>query len=286
MENEKQKFYLLLYTISLFLMGSNGIVASFISLSSIEIVFIRTSIGSIIFIIISLLYKERYDCLKNKHDAIFLILSGLALGGGWIFLFEAYRIIGVGVSTLLYYLGPIIAMLVSPLFFDVKFTKAKIIGATAVFVGLILLNKNVAVDPTKIKGIVYGIISGILYAVMVICNKKVNKASDIENTTCQLVTSFILVSAFLLFTKGIHIKVADNEWLPVLWIGIVNTGIVCYLYYSSIRKLPVPIVAIFSYLDPVFAVILSAFILHETLTAIQVLGVMLIIAGATFSQES
>ena len=265
-------------------MSSNGIVASFINLTSIEIVFIRTSIGSIILIIVSLLHKEKFLCLRNKHDALFLILSGLALGGGWIFLFEAYKIIGVSISTLLYYLGPIIAMLLSPLFFDEKLTKEKILGALVVFTGVILINKNISGDITKLHGLFCGFMAGVLYAVMVILNKKVKHASGIENTTCQLVSSFFLVSIFMLFTTGINIKVSGREWIPVLWIGILNTGLTCYFYYSTITKLPMSTVAILSYLDPVSAVILSALILHETLSPIQIIGVFMVIGGAAFSQ--
>lgn len=278
------KANLIFYIISLILMGSNGIVASFINLSSIEIVFIRTIIGSILFILVSIFHKEKFLCLRDRHDALFLILSGLALGGGWIFLFEAYKLVGVSIATLLYYLGPIIAMLLSPLFFYEKLTKEKILGAIVVFIGIILINKNVSNDISKIHGIFYGFISGLLYAAMVIFNKNVHSASGFENTTCQLVSSFFLVSIFMLLTTGINIKIEGSEWIPVIWIGLVNTGLVCFFYYSTITKLPMSTVAILSYLDPVAAVVLSALILGERLTFEQMIGVILVIGGAAFSQ--
>lgn len=265
-------------------MSTNGIVASFINLSSIEIVLVRTSIGSLVLIVVCILSKVKFSCLRDFHDAMFLILSGLALGAGWIFLFEAYILVGVSISTLLYYLGPIIAMLLSPIFFKEKLTKEKLLGAVIVFTGVILLNKNIVGDFTKLKGIVYGFMSGLFYAAMVIFNKKIKNASGIENTTCQLVSSFFLVLIFMLSTTGLHIKISGKEWIPVLWIGIINTGLTCFLYYSSIPKLPMSTVAICSYIDPMSAVILSALILGETLTFMQIIGVILIIGGAAFSQ--
>ena len=281
---KEYRINLILYIISLFIMGSNGIVASFINLSSLEIILMRTIIGSIVLITASIIHKEKFACLHDKHDALFLLLSGLTLGGGWIFLFEAYRTIGVSISTLLYYLGPIIAMLLSPLFFDEKLTKVKLIGAAIVFIGIILLNNNIAGDPTKFYGIFCGFMSGVFYAVTVILNKKVRNATGMENTTCQLVASFFLVFIFLMVTSGIHIKIKGLEWIPVLWIGLLNTGLSCFFYYSTITKLPMSTVAILSYLDPVSAVILSALILHEALSFIQIVGVVLVISGAAFSQ--
>lgn len=282
--NRKFNINLVLYLISLVIMGSNGIVASFINLTSLEIILMRTIIGSAVLITASIIHKEKFACLHDRHDALFLLLSGLTLGGGWIFLFEAYRTIGVSISTLLYYLGPIIAMLLSPLFFNEKLTKVKLIGAAIVFLGVSLLNKNIAGDPSKTYGIFCGFMAGIFYAVTVILNKKVRNATGMENTTCQLVSSFFLVFTFMMLTTGIHIKITGMNWIPILWIGLLNTGLSCFFYYSTITKLPMSTVAILSYLDPVSAVVLSALILHEVLTPLQIVGVILVIGGAAFSQ--
>ena len=281
---KKPNINLILYLISLIIMGSHGIVAHFIPLSSIEIVFLRTVIGSAVLIAVSIIHREKYLCLRDRHDILFLFLSGLALGAGWIFLFEGYRTAGVSISTTLYYLGPMIAMVLSPLFFNEKLTKEKIIGAVIVFIGVLLLNPNFSGDPSKIYGLFCGFMSGILYAVMVLFNKKIKNATGIENTTCQLISSFFLVTIFMLLTTGIHIKITGIEWIPVLWIGLINTGLSCFFYYSTIPKLPISTIAIFSYLDPVSAVILSVLILKEKLYLIQIIGIILVIGGAAFSQ--
>ena len=283
-KSDKNSKYLILYLISLVVMGSNGIVASFINLSSIEIVFMRTCIGSIVLIFACIFNREKFTCLKNRHDFIFLFLSGFALGAGWIFLFEAYNLIGVSISTLLYYLGPMIAMILSPIFFNEKLTEEKIIGAIIVAFGIVLLNGKINGDITKFNGIICGFIAGLLYAAMVILNKQIKYADGLENTTCQIVASFLLILIYMTIKSGIHIKISGSEWIPVLWIGIINTGINCILYYSSITKLPMSTVAILSYADPVAAVVLSMLILGERLTSLQILGAFLVIGGALYSQ--
>lgn len=275
---------LIFYLISLVIMGSNGIVASFIPFSSIEIVFLRTVIGSIVLVIASIIKKEKFECLHDKHDLFNLVMSGIMLGSGWLFLFESYRQIGVSIGTLLYYIGPILAMILSPIFFKEKLTKPKIIGAIVVAIGIVLLNGVLAGDTSKIFGLFCGVMSGVTYAAMVLFNKNVKNATGMENTVCQVVVSFILVFVYMLFTDGIHIKIEGFTWFPVIWIGIVNTGVTCLLYYSTIPKLPITTVALFSYLDPVSAVLLSFIILGESFTIIQMVGAILIIGGAAFSQ--
>ena len=283
-KDKKFNFYLFLYLLSLAVMGSNGIVASFINLSSIDIVFLRTVIGSIVLIIACLIMREKFNCLHDLHDAIFLLLSGFSLGAGWIFLFEAYRTIGVSIATLLYYLGPMIAMILSPIFFGEKLTEEKITGAIIVAFGIVLLNGKINGDITKFNGIICGFIAGLLYAAMVILNKHIKYADGLENTTCQIVASFFLILIYMTFKSGIHIKISGLEWIPVLWIGIINTGINCIFYYSSITKLSMSTVAILSYVDPVAAVVLSMVILGERLTPLQTLGSFLVISGALYSQ--
>lgn len=52
-----------------------------------------------------------------------MLLSGFAMGVSWLFLFEAYRQVGVSVASLGYYCGPIIVMALSPVLFNEKLTK-------------------------------------------------------------------------------------------------------------------------------------------------------------------
>jgi drug/metabolite transporter (DMT)-like permease len=72
--------------------------------------------------------------------------------------------------------------------------------------------------------------------------------------------------------------------IPIVWLGVVNTGIACYLYFSSIHELPAQSVAICSYIDPLSALIFSAIMLNEQLSAVQIVGAILILGGAAFSE--
>ena len=71
---------------------------------------------------------------------------------------------------------------------------------------------------------------------------------------------------------------------PVLVLGLVNTGIACYLYFSSLGQLPVQTVAITGYLEPLSALVFSALLLGEKLAPIQIAGAALILGGAAFGE--
>lgn len=272
------------YILALLLFGSNGIVASYILLNSYEIVYLRTFIGGIFLVLIFVLTKQKARFWKNKKHFLYLVISGVSLGASWLFLFEAYNRIGVSIATLAYYCGPIIVMMLSPLLFKEKMTSSKVIGFFSVILGLFCVNSHAFLEGEISWGLIFGILSAIMYAAIIIFNKKAVSVSGLENATCQLVIGFITVAVFMGVKQGFFVHVEEGNWLPVLVLGIVNTGIGCYLYFSSIGHLPVQSVSILGYLDPLSALIFSALFLDETLSFVQMIGAAFILGGAAYGE--
>lgn len=98
-------------------------VAGQLSLSSNEIVLFRTMIGSALLSMLYLIINKRFTFYLHRRSAFSLVLSDFAMGISWLFLYEAYRQVGVSVASLGYYCGPIIVMALSPILFNEKLTK-------------------------------------------------------------------------------------------------------------------------------------------------------------------
>ncbi len=272
------------YLSALLLFGLNGIVASHIALNSYEIVFLRTLIGSVLLLLLFLLSKGRFHIKEYKKDTLFITLSGIAMGTSWMFLYEAYQQIGVSLSSLLYYCGPVIVMILSPLIFKEKLTVPKIVGFAVVLVGILLVNGNAADGNINTWGLFCAAMSAVTYFFMVTLNKQAKNITGMENSVIQLIVSFLTVGIFMLIKQGIIIHVPANAWFWVLVLGIVNTGIGCYLYFSPLSKLPVQTVAVCGYLEPLSAVVFAAILLGEKMTLIQIVGAVCIIGGAMIGE--
>ena len=274
------------YIFALLLFGSNGVIASVISLSSYEIVLLRTLIGSALLIAIFALTKGKLTFWQHrKRQFTFLAISGIAMGTSWMFLYEAYQQIGVSIASLAYYCGPVIVMAFSPLLFHEKLTRTKIIGFTAVLCGVFLVNGQAFQEGKTGWGLFCGGMSALMYAFMVICNKKAKDIIGLENSMLQLSISFLAVAFFVGIKQGFTIHIASGNWAPILILGLLNTGIGCYFYFSSIGRLPVQTVAICGYLEPLSAVVFSVLFLHETMQLIQILGAVFILGGAIFGEK-
>ena len=61
-------------------------------------------------------------------------------------------------------------------------------------------------------------------------------------------------------------------------------GVAYALYFGSMKNLKAQSVAVMSYIDPVFALLLSAVLLHEKLSALGIIGAALIIGSAVVSE--
>lgn len=280
--NKKKNYFK--YIFALLLFGSNGIVASHIANASYEIVLMRTLFGSLLLIAVFISSRQKIIFTKHKKDFPFICTSGVAMGLSWMLLYEAYAQIGVSLSSLLYYCGPVIVMILSPLIFREKLTAYKIIGFTVVLCGIFLVNG--AADGTQIKnaGVLYGIASALTYAIMVISNKKSKAVVGFENSMLQLVVSFLTVAVFVGIKTGFSVSIRPVDWIWILVLGLLNTGIGCYLYFSAIGHLPVQTVAICGYLEPLSAVVFSVIFLKEIMLPMQIVGGVLIIGGAVLGE--
>ena len=271
------------YISALLLFGLNGIVASHIPLNSYEIVFLRTLIGSILLIALFLIGKGKFHIKEYKKDTLFVVLSGIAMGTSWMFLYEAYQQIGVSLSSLLYYCGPVIVMLLSPIIFREKLTAPKLLGFATVLVGIFLVNGN-AVGSSNPWGLFCGAMSAVMYFFMVTLNKQSKNISGMEKAVIQLVVSFLTVAIFTGIKQGFILDVPESAWVWIFVLGILNTGVGCYLYFSPLAKLPVQTVAVCGYLEPLSAVVFATLLLGEKMTIIQIVGAVCIIGGAMIGE--
>jgi drug/metabolite transporter (DMT)-like permease len=289
MDNASKK-----YLLSLILFGSNGIVANMIDLPSNIIVLVRVTLGAALLVALVALSRsarQNLQATKHRRQAAYLATSGAALGVAWLFLFESYKYIGVGVASLLFYCGPVIVMALSPMIFKTRLTSTKILGFAAVILGAFLVVGQGLGEGISPMGLFLGGMSAVMYAVMVIFSKKVTDIKGVESSAIQLCGSFGAVAVYMIagaLAGGLALptmaQLAHVNIAAVLCIGLVNTGFGCYLYFSSMGDLPVTRVAVCGYLEPLSAVALSAVLLGEAMSAANVLGACLILGGAIYSE--
>ena len=264
--------------------GTNGLLVANISLGSAEIVLMRTFLGSL-FLLAVVLVKRSVSFADLKADLVPATMGGAALGLNWVLLFSAYRSAGVGLSTLTYYCGPIIVLALSPVLFKEKLTWNKLLAIAAVAVGMFCITGDIEPGSDVQTGILFGGGAALLYASLIVANKRVKRLSGLNCAMYELIVAFFVVLIYLLASNvKLPVIPAAEDIVWVLAIGLVNTGLAYYLYFSSLQKLPGQTVALVCYIDPLTALLVSGAFLGEKLLGVQIAGAVLILGGACLGE--
>lgn len=130
-------------------------------------------------------------------------------------------------------------------------------------------------------------LSAALYAAVVIPNKRVEPENVYETTVIRLVAAAVIMIPYLLLSEDFAAVTVNAAAVGiVLFVGIVHTGIAYALYFGSMKNLKAQSIAVMSYIDPVFALLLSAAVLHEKLSLFGIIGAVLIIGSALVSEAT
>lgn len=275
---------LIFFIASMVIFGTNGLIVANISLGSAEIVLMRTFLGSL-FLLAIVLVKRSFSFADLKADLVPATIGGAALGLNWVLLFSAYRSAGVGLSTLTYYCGPIIVLALSPVLFKEKLTWNKLLAIAAVAVGMFCITGDIEPGSDVQTGILFGGGAALLYASLIVANKRVKRLSGLNCAMYELIVAFFVVLIYLLASNvKLPVIPAAEDIVWVLAIGLVNTGLAYYLYFSSLQKLPGQTVALVCYIDPLTALLVSGAFLGEKLLGVQIAGAVLILGGACLGE--
>ena len=269
------------------LFGTIGIFVRTLAMPSSIIALVRGIIGSVFLLAVVFLRKTGINMSAVKRNWWKLLLSGGCIGVNWILLFEAYRFTTVATATLCYYLQPVIVVLGSALVLKEKLSIRKLLCVLVAILGMIPVSGVLESIPTsgEITGILLATGAALLYGINILTNKTMQGLSPFDMTIFCMITATLTLLPYTLLTE---------DWSAIVWepssvalllvVGIIHTGVAYAMYYSALEKMKAQEVAIYGYIDPICAILLSALLLSEPLTAGIVIGAVMIL-GATYISE-
>jgi RarD protein len=233
-----------------------------------------------------LLHRKKADLSALRRVWLPLLLSGACLGANWVLLFEAYRFTTVATATLCYYMAPILLILASPFLLRERLTPRRVTAVLLALIGMVPVSgvleaKNGIGD---LRGVFFGLGAAVLYATVVLLNKRITDLPAAEKTLCQFTVSTAVLLPYVLLTEASTLTLPPlSGVLLLLLVGVVHTGLAYLLYFGAIRHLPAQTVAVYSYIDPVLSVLLSG-LLIAPLTLPTIVGAVLILGAALLSE--
>lgn len=273
---------------AMLIFGTIGIFRRWIPLPSGLIACIRGGVGALVLWLWQRLRGKKLTLPAWKNGGLTAVLSGVFLAANWILLFEAYRFTTVAAATLCYYTAPVWIILLSAPLLGERLTAKKLLCCAGALAGMLLLNSGAQSAPvrgTQTAGLLLGLGAAVLYAGVVVLNKKMPQVDDAERTIMQLAAAAaVLLPYTLLAERG-----AEAQWsLPtaglLLLVGILHTGIAYALYFGALPRISAQTAAVLSYIDPLTAMVLGALVLHEAVGGAEIIGAILILGAAMISE--
>ena len=260
--------------------GTVGLFRRYIPFGSGAVALARAVIGILFLLILQRIKKRPMNRKAIKKNLPILVASGVVMAINWILLFEAYNYTTVSAATVCYYMAPMLVVVFAPLILKEKMRPYKLVCAALAVVGIVLVSGVLTDGLSGGIGIALGLGAAVFYAGVMFLNRFLRDIGAYDRTIGQLAAAAIVLIPYTLLTEPMPAQLDASAVLMTLVVGVVHTGFAYSLYFGSMDYVPAQALALFSYIDPVVAVLLSALVLHEPLTLLNALGVVLVLGSA------
>lgn len=255
--------------------------------------FLRFSIASIILYGVILVKEKHVYKLKKEDIPIFLFTGIVGMVGYHILFFKACVYTTAINSSIIAASNPIMTAVLSFIFLKDKLSFKRFIGILLSFTGVLLTITNGYISTlsniTFNTGDILMLLAVLCWACYGIYSKKVMpRYSPITLTFYSFLFCTIFLIPFVIYEKPITFipSIPIYSYIAVLYMSIFASVIGYLVQQMSIKQLGPSKTSIFINLVPIFSIILSSIILHETITLVKIFAAILIITGVYICQRS
>jgi drug/metabolite transporter (DMT)-like permease len=260
--------------------GFVSVIIAGVELPSEALVFWRCALAVVVLLAI-LALRGHLKRLRVRANRGRILLLALALGFHWLFFFESLKRTSVAVAILALYTAPIFVAILAPRLLPERQSRIGLVALAISVPGLALIalagEGGASASPS---GLAFGVGAAILFAILLI------GAKSLGHVTSSFVYSFwqylVVGIAFLplAFATGDALP-RGTEWVYVLLLGVLFTGISGPLHFWLLRHSTAQAAGLLAYVEPVSASLLAWAILEQPVGwAVALGGALVIAAGA------
>jgi len=266
--------------IAVLFFGLAGLFGKVVNQPPITIVFGRVFFA-MAFLLPALWYRKQGLKLVRSTDYLALLLQGLILAIHWSTFFKSIQVSTVAVGLITFSTFPIFVTFFEPVFLKEKFRFADVVLALVTFMGVLLVVPAFSLDNTTTQGALWGITSGLTFALLSILNRKYARAYSSLVVAFYQDAAAALVLVPFLFIPAPIITIQDILLMALL--GIVFTGVAHSLFIKGLATVKAQTASIIASLEPVYGILAAALFLGELPTARELYGGTIILVAAIYA---
>jgi drug/metabolite transporter, DME family len=253
-----------------------------------SLVAFRASVGWLAVIGFLLATQGARSLRVERRDLALLLPLGLVgIGTFYLLYFYTVRESTVGTAAILLYSAPAFVVVLAWLFLKEPLNALKVFALVLTVGGIVLVAG--AYDPANLevspKVLLTGLLSGLTYGLYAILGRPLaGHLSPAVILSYALAFGSALLVLAALPTFDTLAGLPAGSYTLLLMLAVIHTTLAFALYTFGIRQLGAGRAAIVATVEPVVAGILGVTLLGEELTALKVLGALLVLAGAVLAQ--
>jgi probable blue pigment (indigoidine) exporter len=214
------------------------------------------------------------------------VLGILNIGAFFPLLFlAAYRLPG-GVAAAVGAIQPLLAAALATVLLGERFGLVNLVAGLLGIVGvaLLVLRNEVPLDTLGVAAAVAGAVS--MASGVVLTKRWGRPVPLLAFTSWQLTAGGLTIMPVLVAVEGVPGELSGENVLGYAWLSLVGCALAYSLWFRGIGKLPVAATSVLALLAPIVAAVIGYVALDQSLTAMQLLGVVAVLAAVGITQWS
>jgi drug/metabolite transporter (DMT)-like permease len=243
-------------------------------LDTFTMLFLRFSFAAAILLLLLILRRESFP--RGKVLLQLIGMGALGYAGQAFSFLSAVKYASAGLVALLLYLYPMFVFVLSVIILREKVTWIKVLALILALIGTAL-----TVDPAggQLAGILFAILSAVIYSVYIIVGTDVMKHVSAVQSSLVIFASAAAVYGMLVAVNGAYIPRTSAGWLGVAGIVLVATVIPVTTFLAGLERIGPTHASLLSTLEPVVTVLLAGLLFGERLATLTILGGSFILAA-------
>jgi drug/metabolite transporter (DMT)-like permease len=219
-----------------------------------------------------------------RWQVVNVTLGAITLVSNWYFLFTAYRLTSVGITTVVYNVQPFLLVLAGVVVTRERPSLATLGCLGAAFAGLVILAEPGGVHGAGyLIGVASALAAATLYAATTLFTKKL--AGTLRPEIIAALHMAIGAVVFVWMADFQHLPSAPREIGAIVTLGLFHTTFMYLLLYGAFQKASTSSLAVFGFVYPVVAVAVDFLAFGIVLHPTQWLGgVMILLAAGWYAR--
>lgn len=224
------------------------------------------------------LTKRNHLNIGSKALIMAFICGSFFYGLQSYFFAASLRYISASTTSLIFYIYPLAVLILSSIFFKSRITGTKILAIVLIFAGCICVFYDAFHRQMDPKGLILATLAMVAFSGYLIFIQK--SLINVDSTVFSFyVIAFTALQCVVVYHPFSELALNAEQWTICLLLSTIPTVFAIVFLYKAIEKIGSSYASIFSSVEPAVTIVVSAILLNDPIKALQLLGMVLIIAG-------